>query len=300
MANKIRLGNKVMVSDPCYGIGTWCQGVLENVREGIYNCFYTRDSDRRIASIRVAHESYYNENGDLREGVSVTMKREDFTVGVDSGQAGIFDYAYYEKYHKVNTETNHVDDYWYEMVCSKTAGLVKNPNYIPFNATQFYKDTMAQYKKDLEELKVKYPEIDVEAAYKKVEDRVDELIHPNLESFDLGGLLDVLRDINSVLKGDGGQKVDTRSESQKALEALQVHCEIVLQDKLIEYDRTREGSEEAYEVLASVVGDGYVSSSGWGDGSYICVTERNDEGEIVAITVDYSVDDEDEEEYNEV
>lgn len=29
------LGTKVMVSDPCYKLNTWCQGVLENVKSGI-------------------------------------------------------------------------------------------------------------------------------------------------------------------------------------------------------------------------------------------------------------------------
>ncbi len=28
----IELGDKVMVSDPCYDLDIWCQGVLENVK----------------------------------------------------------------------------------------------------------------------------------------------------------------------------------------------------------------------------------------------------------------------------
>ena len=36
MKTTIKLGNKVMVSDPCYGLDTWCQGVLENVLPGNY------------------------------------------------------------------------------------------------------------------------------------------------------------------------------------------------------------------------------------------------------------------------
>ena len=35
---QIQLGEKVMVSDPCYGLNTWCQGVLENVLPGDYRC----------------------------------------------------------------------------------------------------------------------------------------------------------------------------------------------------------------------------------------------------------------------
>ena len=33
------LGTKVMVSDPCYKLGTWCQGVLENVKSGIWEAY---------------------------------------------------------------------------------------------------------------------------------------------------------------------------------------------------------------------------------------------------------------------
>ena len=36
LKNKIQLGEEVMVSDPCYSIGTWCQIKLSNVLPGFY------------------------------------------------------------------------------------------------------------------------------------------------------------------------------------------------------------------------------------------------------------------------
>lgn len=39
LIGRFSLGNKVIVSDPCYGTDTWCQGVLENVREGFWDAY---------------------------------------------------------------------------------------------------------------------------------------------------------------------------------------------------------------------------------------------------------------------
>ena len=111
---KIRLGNKVMVSDPCYGLNTWCQGVLENVLPGIYDCEveYSDEGDWgvRVSAIEVVHEDC----GIYR------FEMADFAVGVDSGQAGIFDYEYYAQHHTDCTERPHVDDDWYDRVCDIT------------------------------------------------------------------------------------------------------------------------------------------------------------------------------------
>ena len=109
-----------MVSDPCYGIGTWCQGVIENVMPGTYKCHveYYHDNfwGTRVSAIEVINESYYfNELDYLEMG---------FEVGVDSGQAGIFDYAYYAQHHMDSNEYPHVDDDWYDRVCALTC--IKN------------------------------------------------------------------------------------------------------------------------------------------------------------------------------
>ena len=87
----IVLGEKVMVSDPCYGLETWCQGVIENVLRGEYVCKvgYSDEDEHgtRVADIEVIHKSFF--------GKFLEYYPEEFEVGVDSGQAGIFDYEYY-------------------------------------------------------------------------------------------------------------------------------------------------------------------------------------------------------------
>lgn len=125
----ITLGSKVMVSDPCYGLGTWCQGVLKNVLPGQYACKveYSDEGDWgiRVSAIEVTHVDY--------KGKFLELNLEDFDVGVDSGQAGIFDYEYYTKYHMDATERPHVEDDWYDRCCNLTHIRVANPNYERFD-----------------------------------------------------------------------------------------------------------------------------------------------------------------------
>lgn len=79
---------KMMVSDPCYEIGTWCQYQLDNVKNGVWNASMKRVDDGvwgiRIASIQ-AHIKYISPSDDAWELVEVAH------IGVDSGQAGFYD-----------------------------------------------------------------------------------------------------------------------------------------------------------------------------------------------------------------
>lgn len=111
---QIKLNSKVMLSDPCYGLNTWCQGVIEGVLPGNYNCkakfINERYWGKRVAAIEVCHEDYK----------SPQYKPALLDIGVDSGQAGIFDYEYYEKYHTDDSEYDHVEKQWYDKVCDIT------------------------------------------------------------------------------------------------------------------------------------------------------------------------------------
>lgn len=126
----IKLNLKAMVSDPCYGLNTWCQGVIENVKPGTYDCFveYSDEGDwgERVSAIEVRH-AYYDRPRDFYP--------EDFEVGVDSGQAGIFDYEYYEMYHTDRSYKHHVNSGWYDKVCNITlareqAGIIHNLGFV--------------------------------------------------------------------------------------------------------------------------------------------------------------------------
>ena len=120
----IELGGKVMVSDPCYGMNVWCHGIVENVLPGTYNCSVVYSNEGawgvRVAEIEVLHQ----------DAKRYTMSHSGFVVGVDSGQAGIFDYEYYEHYHQRG-----VDDDWYDRVCAITlsaesAGTIDDSGFV--------------------------------------------------------------------------------------------------------------------------------------------------------------------------
>lgn len=119
----ITLGNKVMVSDPCYGINSRHQGVVTDVLEGEYECFITfmdkGDWGVRVSSIEATHKDYANQ--------MLRYVSEARDIAVDSGQAGIFDYEYYSKYHTNANERSHVDSDWYCKVCDLTYQRAPNP-----------------------------------------------------------------------------------------------------------------------------------------------------------------------------
>lgn len=111
----IELGEKVVVSDPCYEIGTWCQGIVENVKKGLYGCTAFIQDDgvfgKRVFCIKAE-----------LDGIEIPDRNyelfEEAEIGVDSGQAGIYDYNYF-----VENQTD--DEYsnehsWYRIVCDLT------------------------------------------------------------------------------------------------------------------------------------------------------------------------------------
>ena len=125
-ARIIELGKKVVISDPCYTIPTWCQSVLRNVMPGKYHVGILKsdqgDWGRRNSALMAIHE------GHIHSGLK--WKRENVTIGVDSGQAGIFDYDSYRNdkwkikvpksdFQLFGGEINE-GDVWYTNICKLT------------------------------------------------------------------------------------------------------------------------------------------------------------------------------------
>lgn len=82
------LGDKAIASDPCYEYGLWCQLEIPNVSPGRYDAFV------RMMGNRVAELLAVKQDG-----------RYDFptcpfgeAIGVDSGQAGIYDHDWYAEH----------------------------------------------------------------------------------------------------------------------------------------------------------------------------------------------------------
>jgi hypothetical protein len=285
----IYLGDKVIISDPCYGLNTWCQGVLENVKEGEYITSYTRikDDETRIGSISVVCK----ENIDDK----LYYDAEKFTVGVDSGQAGIFDYDYYTKHHTDTNDREHVDDCWYDRACDLTEGYTENLSYVPFTEKSEFKACIMGLFSELNEIKEQYPELDTDSVYKGIINHYEELNKPfSMSDLKLDGLLDTLRNLKDVLSKDYVPPV--KSESEKALDDVKLKWEMNLHNEWNKYKKTQESQEKIYTSMANTIdAAGYVSSSGYGDGSYTCYTAKDNDGRIIAIKIDFEYEDWDEE-----
>lgn len=113
----ISLSNKVVVIDPCYNMDDLgCSTVLENVLPGTWVCgvdYYDRWEGKpgRV-------ESLCGYNIDTPD-VDFSRSNLEWAAccGVDSGQLGIFDYAYFERSVEIDPKRNQD---WYQEVCRTT------------------------------------------------------------------------------------------------------------------------------------------------------------------------------------
>lgn len=105
----IELGDKVVISDPCYDLDVWCSGTLENVKPGTWhtkaenlnvNCW-----GNRCSALIAWHK-------DVEEPNNEDFEKTSIDVGVDSGQAGIFDYKHFEY---IKNDENR-DEQWYDSI----------------------------------------------------------------------------------------------------------------------------------------------------------------------------------------
>lgn len=126
---QINLGKKVVVSDPCYTIPTWCQSVIENVKPGVYHTTVRKhdagDWGNRCAMVFAIHEEYVNSPHLLK------WEHETSNIGVDSGQCGIFSFeSYRDDNHQFDFEpydfgtdfptNDEGGDLWYRHMCKHT------------------------------------------------------------------------------------------------------------------------------------------------------------------------------------
>ena len=106
---------RIMASDPCYRIGTWCQNSIP-ARNGKYEVYLTRKESgcwgERNWKLEVIHEDFTHFKADELDWEMVGGR-----FGVDSGTFGFFDYDYYAKCH--DEEDMDTFDEWYDIkVCS--------------------------------------------------------------------------------------------------------------------------------------------------------------------------------------
>lgn len=142
---------KILVTDPGYEKDEWCSKLVKDCKVGLYDAYiningykYKHDgslySDKRVASLFIKHSSidknifgsiYWEETED-EDGVIRwygDWKRLSDNIGVDSGQAGFFDYDKYGDNSQFEAMGKcEFGDKWYSNCCdatlSKPAGIV--------------------------------------------------------------------------------------------------------------------------------------------------------------------------------
>ena len=124
----IKLNKKIVVGDPCYDVDS--ANTVKNVKPGIYHAFIRKaDANswgERISRIMVIHEDnlhqiHYQDDDFLaleNHFAPNLFITEGEIVGVDSGQAGVYDYDYFCRFQ--NQRDYGMPGDWYNNVCQMT------------------------------------------------------------------------------------------------------------------------------------------------------------------------------------
>ena len=130
----IKLKDKVIVTDPCYDLNTWCNIKVKDVLPGTYHIFVRRAKSKAdyydgISRLLLIHQDYlsYFKNNDINligdidstalfKNVQLVHRYHNTAIGVDSGLAGFFNYDYFAK---IRHSSNEKQSHWYNKVCDK-------------------------------------------------------------------------------------------------------------------------------------------------------------------------------------
>jgi len=98
------------VSDPCYERDTWSAGTIEDVKNGEWEA-HIKTIGKRVAELSAYHT-------DIKPSTLKKLKwfEQDFEVGVDSGQCGLFD----DKFYPEGETGEYGDNSFYGKCCSLT------------------------------------------------------------------------------------------------------------------------------------------------------------------------------------
>lgn len=172
----ITLSDHVIITDPCYNIDTWCNGELTDVKPGTYHTKATfTDIDgwgRRCSSLILWHESV-DEPTDY--------EHTDIIVGVDSGQAGVIDFPYFETLEKDNNRK----EQWYDNIQTFTYVRQPAPKHllsIINEAKDLYNDsfkTLDRLVKAKQEDNLELADV-IETDYKNKRSRLSNLLRENM------------------------------------------------------------------------------------------------------------------------
>jgi len=133
MKNEFEIvSGKMVISDPCYTIPTWCQGVVERVKNGTWVADVEKVESwgERVSVLFALNKEALRENPILQDTLRNGWgKQLNFDFGVDSGQLGFFDFEHYRNDNSAKNlaKCDFGDDFdidagdiWYRAVCNIT------------------------------------------------------------------------------------------------------------------------------------------------------------------------------------
>lgn len=132
---------KLIVTDPCYERGTWCAGQLDKVRNGTWVGHVMRvDETKSTYPDGIRNAELHAYHTDLKK-LPTRWTKTKVHVGVDSGQAGMFDEVKYphgkhepERMAEFNDgKFNKSFDEFYELCGQQTLGVDGTENYYAKN-----------------------------------------------------------------------------------------------------------------------------------------------------------------------
>lgn len=134
---------KMVLSDPCYELGTWCQGVAENVKNGTWVGVLEQSDEGAWGvrnSILISMNVEAMKKNPLLERELMSSGDLINWGGVDSGQFGHFDFANYRKDENVIDVPKVWEDEWesqegdkfYRACCYQTLETEDSFGVVPF------------------------------------------------------------------------------------------------------------------------------------------------------------------------
>ena len=134
---------KMVLSDPCYELGTWCQGVAENVKNGTWVGVLEQSDEGAWGvrnSILISMNVEAMKKNPLLERELMSSGDLINWGGVDSGQFGHFDFANYRKDENAIDVPKVWEDEWesqegdkfYRACCYQTLETEDSFGVVPF------------------------------------------------------------------------------------------------------------------------------------------------------------------------
>jgi len=108
---EFQVNGKIHITDPCYDIKTWCGIYNQKAKKGAWvgEAIQSEEDYSRVGELVVNHKDFH---GSIDTPISGD-------VGVDSGQAGVFDSSIYPKQGEPNGEASDKESF-YGKCCRET------------------------------------------------------------------------------------------------------------------------------------------------------------------------------------